>query len=159
MLNFNASGLLVPNNNIVTSIDYLERHFVHEIPSETRCEIFKKYLTYSNELKKVLNLDTLKQWVNGSFVTKIRNPKDIDLVTFVDFELRRMFETELKQFEAKSANEHFEVDAYLVTVFPQGHQKNFLFESDRVYWMDKFSRTRRDRTGKKNHKGFLEILY
>jgi hypothetical protein len=127
--------------------------------SETRAEIFEKYCTYSDELKKLLKLGPLKQWVNGSFVTKIRNPKDIDLLTFVDFELRVSLEAELKQFEAKGANDNFGVDAYLITVFPREHEKYFLFESDKAYWTDKFSRTKRDRTGQKHDKGFLEILY
>ena len=77
----------------------------------------------------------------------------------MDVDLRFQHEAELKQFEAKEANEYFGVDAYLVTVFPEGHEKIFLFESDRAYWMDKFSRTRRDRRGVKHPKGFREILY
>lgn len=159
MLHFTKNGFLIPDNNIAVSVDDLNRYFVEGIPSDTRGEIFVKYLKYSDELKNVLGLKTLKQWINGSFVTKIKNPKDIDLITFVDFDLRTRFANELKQFEAKGANDNFGVDAYLLTAFPTGHEKNFLFESDRAYWMEMFTRTRRDKSGRKHRKGFLEILY
>lgn len=159
MLNFDSKGLLTPNTNIVASVADLKQHFVDAIPSDTRPENFDKYVHYSNELKKLLSVDSLKQWINGSFVTNIKNPKDIDLVTFIDFDLRVKFQAELREFEAKGANDIFGVDAYLLTVFPDGHKDIFLFQSDRAYWIERFSRTRRDHSGKKNPKGFLELIY
>lgn len=131
MLTFDSKGLLVPNTIIEASVADLKHYFV----------------------------DSMKQWINGSFVTKTRNPKDIDFVTFIDFDLRMKFYAELRRFEAKGANDIFDVDAYLLTVFPDGHEKVFLFQSDRTYWIERFSRTRRDNFGKKNPKGFLEIIY
>lgn len=159
MLNFDSNGLLTPNTNIVASITEIKYHFVDAISSKTRLENFEKYIRYSDELKKLLNVVTLKQWINGSFVTKINNPGDIDLVTFIDFDLRLKFQIELQNFEAKRANEFYGVDAYLLTEFPENHPKYFLFQSDRAYWIERFSRTRRDSEGKKNPKGFLEINY
>lgn len=159
MLNFDLNGLLTPNHNIVVSLAEVKQHFVDAIPSDTRLENFEKYIRYSDELKKVLNVVSLKQWINGSFVTKISNPGDIDLVTFIDFDFRVKYQSQLRNFEAKRANELYGVDAYLLTVFPESHPKLFLFQSDRAYWMERFSRTRRDNLGKKNPKGFLEINY
>jgi len=67
------------------------------------------------------------QWINGSFVTNTKNPKDIDLVTFIDVELRLEFEVELKKIEAKGANDVYGVDAYILTVFPESHSNYFFF--------------------------------
>lgn len=107
----------------------------------------------------MLKVTQIMQWINGSFVTNIRNPKDIDMVTFIDIEQRLKYENELRQFEARGANEIYGVDAYLLTVFSDNHSKAFLYQSDRAYWIDRFSRTRRDNSGRKNPKGFLEIIY
>lgn len=159
MLQFDSKGLLIPNTAIKLTGEEFRFYFVDSIPSETRLDNFKKYISYSNELKKILKVDKLKQWIDGSFVTLIRNPKDIDFVTFLDFELRLKFLKELKKFEAKGANEIFGVDAYLLTVFPENHSKEFLFHSDKAYWNDRFSRTRRDAQGKKRPKGYIEIIY
>lgn len=159
MLVFNDNGLLTPNTNIVASVEDFKRYFVDAIPSDTRIENFEKYIHYSSELKKILKVDFLKQWIDGSFVTNVRNPKDIDMVTFIDFESRTQYQADLRNFEAKGANDIFGVDAYLLTTFPEEHDKFFLFQSDRAYWIDRFSRTRRDTKGKKNPKGFLEIIY
>jgi hypothetical protein len=159
MLDFDTKGLLIPDKNIRCTIDELKTHFVDAIPSDTRLENFEKYIHYSNELKQVLGLANIKQWINGSFVTNVKNPKDIDLITFIDFDIKEKFQNELKKFEAKGSNTVYGVDAYLLTVFPENHSKRFLFESDFAYWMHRFSKTRRDITGKKNPKGFLEIIY
>jgi len=159
MIRFDSKGLLTPKTNILTSLTEMKQHFVDGISSDTRLENFGKYVRYSDELKKMLNVVSLKQWINGSFVTKINNPSDIDLVTFIDFDMRLKLQIELQNFEAKGANDIYVVDAYLLTVFPENHLKSFLFQSDRAYWMERFSRTRRDSLGKKNPKGFLEINY
>lgn len=108
----------------------------------------------------MLKVKSLKQWINGSFVSSLKNPKDIDFVTFIDYDLRKEYESDLKLFEANQANSRYQVDAYIITVFPKGHEKVFLFESDKSYWTERFSFTRRNlRTGRKYPKGFLEIIY
>lgn len=160
MVKFNRYGFLEPSGAIAISLTDFKKHFVFVSDSETRIHNFEKYASYSNQLKKLLGLPNLKQWINGSFVTSIKNPKDIDLVTFIDFELRISFANQLKAFEAAQANAIYGVDAYLLTVFPPHHPKAFLFESDQAYWMEHFSKSRRNsRTGKKLPKGYLEIIY
>jgi hypothetical protein len=100
------------------------------------------------------------QWVNGSFVNlQTANPKDIDLVTFIDHELAEKYKTELEDFGARTANSVFGVDAYILITYPEGHTAYTIYSYDRVYWAELFSRTRRDKYGKKNPKGYLEIIY
>ena len=159
MLRFDSMGLLTPNTNIATTLIELKEYFVDNIPSETRLQNYEKYIYYSTELKKLLGLESMVQWVDGSFVTSIRNPKDIDLVTFIDFESRTKLESELKRFEARGANTIYGVDAYILTVFPEDHKKSFYFQSDKAYWNERFTKTRRDNFGKKNPKGFVEIIF
>jgi hypothetical protein len=84
MLEFNSKGLLVPNTKIQSSVEELKECLVDNITSKTRLEIFNKYIEYSNSLKVLLGVPNIQQWINGSFVTKIANPRDIDLITFVD---------------------------------------------------------------------------
>jgi hypothetical protein len=160
MLIFNNRGLLVPDKNITCSIMELKQYFVDAIPSETRLPNFEKYIHYSNELKKVLKIDNFTQWVNGSFVNlKTLNPKDIDIITFIDYELAEKYKTELERFGARGANGIFGVDAYILITYPEGHPSHTIYSSDRAYWANHFSRTRRDRYGKRNPKGYLEIIY
>lgn len=159
MYTFNDKGFLMPSDNIVASVAELKQYFVDAIPSDTRFANFEKYIRYSTELKNAVKVNSLQQWINGSFVSNIKNPKDIDLVTFIDFDLRTKYKNELQNFEARNANAVYGVDAYLLTVFPKGHKYYFLFESDRMYWLNQFSRSRRDTKGKKHNKGFLEIKF
>src|ERR1022692_4731550 len=97
MLQFNEAeqGLLIPNTVISSSIDELRHYFVDEIPTKTRTDSFEKYLSYCNELKRLLKEKSIKQWINGSFVTKLQHPNDIDIVTFVNHELIAEFKTSL----------------------------------------------------------------
>lgn len=160
MIQFDDKGFLFPSRNITCTVDELKQYFVDAIPSETRLPNFEKYIHYSNELKKVLKVGNLQQWINGSFVTlNTANPKDIDLVSFIDYKLAVKFEKELEHFVARGANQVFGVDAYILVSYPEGHPNFFKFSSSKAYWAHHFSTTRRDRFGKKNPKGYLEIIY
>lgn len=160
MIEFDKNGMLVPARAILISVDEFKFHFIENIPFESRKLIFERYLNYTTELKATLEVDSLFQWINGSFVTTIPNPADIDVVTFVDFKLRQKFQSNLRRFEALHANAYFGVDGYLVTTFPENHESRFLFDSDRAYWLHQFTRTRRNpKNGKRLEKGFLEVYY
>lgn len=69
MLNFNSNGLLVPDINLESDLVELEAVFVKNIPTIRRKELFEKYILYSDSLKQ-LCVSNIKQWVDGSFVTK-----------------------------------------------------------------------------------------
>ena len=159
MLTFNPKGLLIPDTNIVSSVAGLKKHFVQNIPTATRQENFEKYIKYSDELKYLLSGMALRQWINGSFVTQIQNPKDIDIVTFIDHNIVVEFREQLDTFGVKGAWKTYGVDAYIVEILPQDHPKYFFYKSDITYWMAKFGKTRRGLDGQRNRKGFLEIIY
>ena len=159
MLKFNSNGLLIPNTNIISSVTELKQHFVDAIPSETRSANFEKYIRYSDALKKVVGENPLRQWINGSFVTRLANPHDIDLITFIDHNIITRLGHQLDDFGAKGAESIYGVDAYIMEMYPEDHEKYFFSKSDEAYWMDRFDKTRRDISGKKHPKGFLEIIY
>lgn len=156
MLNFNHSGLLVPDNKITSTIEELENEFVIKIPSPKRKEIFEAYVKYNEDFKKVCKLDKLHQWINGSYVTKTINPGDIDLLTFLNHDIISQLGSKLDNFKYPNSEIIYGVDAYIIEVFPENHINRFRYISDKAYWMDRFTKTRRIR-GNRLSKGFLEI--
>lgn len=82
MLVFNNSGLLVPDSIIDSTIEEFETTFVIGKERERRLEIYENYQRYNTELKEITGLQQLHQWINGSYVSKARNPGDIDMVTY-----------------------------------------------------------------------------
>lgn len=158
MLTFNHSGLLVPDNKINSTFQELENEFVTKITSAKRKEIFESYVKYIEDFKKLCNLEELHQWVNGSFVTKKHNPGDIDLVTFLDYKIVELLGSKLNDFIYPNSEIIYGVDAYIVEVYPVNHANNIRYISDKAYWMDRFTKTRRIR-GNRHAKGFLEIKF
>jgi hypothetical protein len=156
MLTFNHSGLLVPDNKINSTIPELENEFVLKIPSIKRKEIFEAYVKYNDDFKKVCKLEQLHQWINGSYATKKKNPGDIDLVTFLDHNLVHELGSKLDNFKYPNSEIIYGVDAYIIEVYPKNHINNFRYVSDKAYWLDRFTKTRRIR-GNRLSKGFLEI--
>jgi hypothetical protein len=160
MITFDNKGYLIPNSKIECSFSEFKFHFVDSITSKTRLEIFNNFVDYANELKELLGVEQLCQWINGSFVTRVSNPQDIDFVTFVNFDLFEKYEFKLKSFVSNRNWRAIGIDAYIVQVYPVEHGLYSFYESDRSYWIDKFDSTRRNcRTGIKSPKGFLEINF
>jgi hypothetical protein len=159
MLNFNTSGLLVPDTKLSSSLNELETEFVSKIKSTERRSLFDKYINYSEELKKVCGSESLTQWINGSFVSKKSNPKDIDIVTFLNYEVVNSLGAILGPFNYPQSEDFYEVDAYIVVVYPESHKNRFYYISDLAYWTDQFTKTKRNNRGNKLSKGFLEITY
>ncbi|OYU84979.1 MAG: hypothetical protein CFE24_04080 [Flavobacterium sp. BFFFF2] len=158
MLTFNHSGLLVPDHVIKSTVQELEDEFVLKLATGKRKEIFDAYIKYNEDFKRVCNLTALKQWIDGSFVTQIRNPGDIDLVTFLDYDIIQDLGSKLDDFTYPNSEIIYGVDAYIIEVYPETHNDRFRYISDKAYWMDRFTKTRRFR-GNRLSKGFLEIQY
>ena len=159
MLYFNQSGLLVPGSVISSNLKELEAEFVTNMPAMERIMHFKSYIKYSDALKKLCGNKTFVQWIDGSFVTKEQKPKDIDVVTFIDFQLITALGNLLQSFKYPVSETMFQVDAYIVAVYPIQHKKCHLYEHDKAYWIDQFDTTRRNKKGNRLSKGFLEIIY
>ncbi len=120
---------------------------------------FEAYIKYSSALKQLCGNENLIQWINGSFVTKEKRPKDIDLVTFIDCSIIDSLENALQPFKYPESEINFHVDAYIVPVYRATSKQYYLYQYDKAYWINKFEKTRRNRAGNKLAKGFLEISY
>lgn len=159
MLHFNAKGFLIPNLNISSSLEELESEFVDNIDSERRRHLFTKYVEYSNLLKSKLTESSLLQWIDGSFISKKSDPADIDIVSFINYKELENNDKRLDMFKYPFSLANFELDAYIVLVYPRDHKNYPLYVGDRLYWMDLFDKARRNRSGVKSPKGFLELQF
>jgi hypothetical protein len=158
MLKFNFRGLLVPETIISSSIEELENEFVIKLNDGKRKELFEQYKLYCKNLKAFYGNKTLIQWVDGSYVTKNKNPSDIDLVFFIDYETAKLNEKELRAFVYPESKEIYGIDGYMIIVYPNGSKYNHFTTGDRAYWIDHFGKTKLNRQMKRIPKGFLEII-
>jgi len=158
MLQFNHKGFLTPNGIITSDLFELKSNFVDGILSETRKELFEQYLFYSESLKHGCGYSYL-QWINGSYCTRKKEPADIDLVSFIPYTLIDANEKLFKQFSHPNSEIEYGVDAYIVRVYPENSRLYPQYISDRLYWLAKFSRTKLNRAGNRDSKGFLEIIF
>lgn len=159
MIIFNSKGHLVPNLNIQVDLETIEQAFVQNLKSGNREELFQKYISYSEQLKSGLGNVRLLQWIDGSFATKKPEPRDFDLVTFIDYDTAKRHNKDLKDFKYPNSLSIFGIDGYIVLEYPRDHANYPLYIGDRAYWMDVFDKTRRNRNGIKYPKGFLEVLF
>jgi len=144
--------------NIPASRSDFEKEFVTNIPSVERRDLFENYIRYSESLKALCSEGTVLQWINGSFVTK-SNPGDIDMISFIDFDILKTVEKKITPYKYPNSYQNFGVDAYIMAIYPDNHPLYWMYVSDRAYWMDLFTKTKRNRAGTKWPKGFLEINY
>ena len=122
--------------------------------STTRKRLFENYLRYIYRFQDEV-FPFFEQWINGSFVTQKKNPKDIDLVTFLDYEVyEKRGDKVLDKFWSFSLEDEG-IDSYLVRDYPNNHP-NFKETSEyRKKWTNLYGRTR-DKT---KIKGFLKIKF
>ncbi|MGP8215475.1 MAG: DUF6932 family protein [Bacteroidia bacterium] len=158
MLQFDSRGYLTPYKAIPSSIEEMRKYFVEEIESNIRRKIFERYIKYSDDLKHLAGDAQLKQWVNGSFVTKVKNPNDIDLITFIDHTIINKLGNKLNIFRPGGSWKHYGVDAYIIEVYPKNSAKHKLTEYDTLDWLHLFVNNRRENS-LRTKKGFLEIIY
>jgi hypothetical protein len=157
-LQFDEYGLLVPYQMpIEVDLATLEHYFVASFPhSVTRKNIFINYVRYIEEFKKRVTSDFV-QWLNGSFVTLKENPKDLDLVTFFDYQIFEQEGERLDRFWTFSLEDKG-LDAYLVATYPPNHPKHIDFLEDKRNWLALYSKTKAIDTNPLKPKGFLQIV-
>lgn len=146
-MTFDQNGHLFPYEVIETTLETFEDVFVKSFPtSSTRSVIFTEYLTYLNRLQKITG-NEFYQWIDGSFTTQKLNPRDIDVVTFIEASLFDANEPLLRDWNKQSL-----IDAYFVRVFPKEHKQRIFYESDYLRWLHLFGRSR-----EKKSKGIIHL--
>lgn len=99
-LNFNEIGNLPPGRYEI-AFDDAKSFFVDAFPdSETRLKNWNSFYAYIQIIIST-GLDEFKLWVDGSFVTKKLNPRDIDCVVYVKASLVNSLSLEAQERLAK----------------------------------------------------------
>ena len=152
-LNFNEQGLLVPDSAISTDLETIEKYFVADFPtSKTRQKLFENLVQFNDQLQKEV-FPWYEQWVNGSFVTMKENPKDLDVVTLLDYRVFDLKEKVLERFY--SFNWEAEgIDAYFMRIVPEGESGFAVSEKRKALWLKRFGSTILDVP-----KGFLTLVF
>jgi hypothetical protein len=155
-LNFNQEGFLEPIGLIECDLATLEKYFVDNFPnSTTRKRLFINYLRYLESFKSRVTRN-FTQWINGSFVSQKENPKDIDLVTFFDFEVFEAQEPFLGKYWSFNL-ENEGLDAYLAKVYPESHPNHYLTLEKFDYFTNLYHSKTIDDV--EYFKGFLQLKF
>lgn len=158
-LNFDEKGFLMPYQGIEADLETLEYYFVDQFPdSNTRRQLFINYLRYTERFKSRITRK-FTQWINGSYVSLKKNPKDIDFVVFFDYEVYEAHRDFLDPYWCFSLEQEG-LDAYLIREYPPEHP--FFVEktqNDQKEWMDLYGYTRRNEEHIRFPKGFLKLIF
>ncbi|MCB0425685.1 MAG: hypothetical protein KDD13_13725, partial [Mangrovimonas sp.] len=86
-LKFDSRGNLIPYEKIELSFDEFESFYIDNFEglNEIRKEIFENYQTYLSDFREQISEDFI-QWVDGSYITRKANPRDIDFVMMIEHE-------------------------------------------------------------------------
>ena len=118
-LNFDIRGNLKPYEIIEISMETFQKTFVNAFDEESiRQELFENYNRYMKDFSEIITRDFF-QWIDGSYVSNKRKPKDIDLITILDYrdyeENKVLLE---KEFGSIGRRKKYKVDAYVVANYP-----------------------------------------
>uniref|UniRef100_UPI00313E80AD DUF6932 family protein n=1 Tax=Dyadobacter sp. OTU695 TaxID=3043860 RepID=UPI00313E80AD len=98
------------------------------------------------------------QWIDGSFVTRKLNPRDIDVVTFVDASIYYANEPDVdilrNILRAYRRDHKTAVDEYFVKRYPETDEKYVFYHMDQLQWHNQFSTSRARKS-----KGFAQLNF
>ena len=158
MIQFDIKGFVKPYQLINCDLKEFQQTFVKNQSNPKRQELFGYFENYLESLRKILEKD-FTLWIDGSFVTKKENPADIDLVCFIDWKIYERVEDKLEKLKYPFSLETHQIDGYFVKVYPKSHEKNSLYEGDKLYWYHQFTKTKRNRRGNRFPKGCIELNF
>lgn len=159
-LEFDIRGYLRPYKRVKLDSEEFKTFFVDPFDENSeRHEIFKNYEKYTYDFSKKIT-PNFTQWINGSFVSKKKNPNDIDLVNLVDYKLTVEKEEIIRSaFLNSSVLKNYGIDAYLVAIYPENHKLHSWTVSDLLYWNHWFSKSKMNKAKKHFPKGYIEINF
>lgn len=101
-----------------------------------------------------------KVWVDGSFVSKKNNPRDIDAVFLLDYKTCEQYKSVLdSSYFIKELKFTKGLDLYYSIEYPTNHKRHFLSHLNHLYWQDVYGHTRKDDNEKQFSKGFIELRF
>lgn len=156
-IDFDNYGNLSPYEVIETDLQSFQLFFVEKMENvEHRDKLFQDYLNYTKVLSKLVS-NQFFQWINGSFVTQKNKPRDIDVASFIDYQLIEKSQQELSAYLYPLSREIYNVDAYIVKMYPDNDMKAVYSKSGTLYWFHHFQKTKPNKNGEKYYKGFVKI--
>jgi hypothetical protein len=123
--------------------------------SNTRPDIHAQWLALRDRVANVISLE--RQWLDGSFVSSKRNPRDLDLATFASSEdveaLDPIQEAELNALTGSTSGLDL-LDSFLIVEYPERHPMHAIgVEIREAFASDFFGRDSRSGT----EKGFAQV--
>lgn len=153
-MEFDAYGNLTPYSLIKIDVDTFRQQFVEQFPFSTkRSWLFDVFLSYMNDVKQIVKTE-VSVWVDGSFITRKPEPKDIDFVVFIDYQVYYQFEQAIEQIRQRRFLENSGIDGYFVIHYPEGHRRRNWFESDQIRWLHDFGTSLANRK-----KGIVQLSF
>lgn len=158
-MEFDQYGLIQPDRRHKISSEKFKEAFVDSFSnSETRSQIYSNYLNFTDSFSKEVT-SSFAQWIGGSFTTQKENPNDIDVLTILsksDYERNKILME--SKFNKRAKLFPF-VDSYFLQAPATLDSNDPLFKSDLVYWVHQFSYTRKNRKGRRQSRGYIEIIF
>ena len=106
---FDIRGYLKPYGKNEIKKEDLKTGFVDPFDeASSRKRLYQGYLKYNEDLQSLLNGQKYIQWIDGSFISTQINPRDIDLVSLIDYRFIEKYELELKRFLNKQGKDNYE---------------------------------------------------
>lgn len=156
-MRFDERGHLFPHTVIETSLSDFEKIFVQSLENrEHRYGLFENYLRFVNELRKAFEAP-FYQLIDGSFITRKEFPGDIDLVTFVRFEVLNR-KNHLARYFLENAKTRYGIDGYFAGTCRRGHYYESAVK-DEAYWLNLYGLSREDENGVRHPKGIIKIQF
>jgi hypothetical protein len=157
---FEATGLLPVGRHTATEAEIEAALVTPFAGSATRRPIFDLWQQHRLALKDFLTV--LSQWVDGSFVTNVLDPHDIDVVTFFDgpaFDILPLHQQIVvgTLLANKYTQAVWACDAYPVPMYPPGHPAHPLAAAAQAYWDTLFGHTKVPPPAPGDPKGYLEV--
>lgn len=158
MMQFDEHGYLMPCEIIELNLENFEAFFVTGLEDRAhRRALFQNYLSFTEGLKKTFG-PTFYQWIVGSFVTHKALPGDVDVVTFLPYDLM-MQKIKVVNFLETNAKEIYQIDAHFSYFCKWNHRfyEQALKREGGLKHLFGFSR--KDKNNKRWPKGIIKIKF
>ncbi|HRI61730.1 MAG TPA: hypothetical protein PK228_18460 [Saprospiraceae bacterium] len=158
MMKFDERGHLVPYEITELKLSDFESFFVTGLEDTAhRRALFQKYLSFVVGLKKTFDA-TFYQWVVGSFVTQKPLPGDVDVVTFLPYDLM-IQKIKVVNFLKTTAKENYRIDAHFAYFCKWNHRFFERSKADENELRLLFGYSRKDEQDKVWPKGIIKINF
>ncbi len=157
-MRFDEHGHLLPHKIIDLSLPDFAVFFVENLPDSVhRRGLFERYLGFVGDLKSTFRTPFF-QWVDGSFITTKEQPGDIDVVTFLPYEMMTSSIQAVHHFR-ETSKARYQVDAKFSPVCKWNHRFYESAIEQEKYWKQLFGFSRPDDSEVRHPKGIVKLNF